>query len=75
MSKPLDESTPVRVGLVIAIIGATVWITNIYALGLQNAEAIVHLRDRTLELFQDVSEIKGDVKAIRAILEREESAN
>lgn len=72
-AQPLDENTPVRIGLIVIIIGAVSWMTMIYAKGIDNADQLVSVSSRTRTLEEKQSEMAADIKVIRSILERTET--
>lgn len=67
----IDDSTSVRVGLVIVFIGLASWITMIYAATSDNTKQLDGQNEMIKLQESRISNMEGDIKVIRNILERE----
>ena len=56
--------------LILAIIGAAIWAGKIQSKQEDHQEMLIHIGNEGAKIKQDVSDVKGDVKAIRAIMEK-----
>lgn len=69
--KPISENTMVTGGVLVVIIGATMYISNIQALANNTADRVERMVDAFKTVMDDVAEMKGDIKVIKQILEKE----
>lgn len=67
---PIGESTAVTLGFVGVIVSVTIWIVNIQAKGNENEARINRIAEDVITSREEISVQSGDIKAIRAIVER-----
>ena len=67
---PINENTAVTLGVVVVIVTVTVWIANIQAKGNENESRINRISEDVITSREEISVQSGDIKAIRAIVER-----
>lgn len=68
--KPLDQKTPVALGLVIVLAGGIFWLSSLHALANSTSQRVDKTSQRLDKYADDVSKIREDVAYIRAKIER-----